>query len=512
MNKKTGKVYLIGAGPGDPGLLTIKAMECMKKADVVVYDYLASPALLKYAGKNAEIIYVGKRGGDHTLTQDKINALLADKGAKGLMVARLKGGDPFIFGRGGEEAAFLIDRKIPFEIISGVTSAIAAPAYAGIPLTHRQHASSVCLITGHEDPLKHETSIHWKALAETRSTLVFLMGVKNLPQITKKLLQSGKASDTPVALVRWGTTSKQETISGTLDDIVEKVKASGLKPPAVIVVGSVVSLRDKMKWFEKSPLFGKKIIVTRARAQASDLVARLSDKGAACIEIPTIKIVSPSDNGDLVNCVEKINAFDWLVFTSVNGVKFFFETLFSMKKDVRVLGHLKFACIGPATKKQLKKFGIICDIMPETYRAEAVAQAFSNITLKHKKVLLPRAKKARAVLPDELRKMGADVSEVIAYETEIDDENKQQLDALLGEKQIDMVTFTSSSTVSNFKRLLPQDKFQRIISNACIACIGPITAETALSQGIKPDITASEYTIPGLVNSITHYFKGLQRS
>ena len=510
MNQKTGKVYLIGAGPGDPGLLTIKAEECIKRADVVVYDYLASSSLLHYAGKNAEIIYVGKKGSDHTLAQDKINSLLTNRAAKGLTIARLKGGDPFIFGRGGEEAEVLIDHNIPFEVIPGVTSAIAAPAYAGIPLTHRKHASSVCLITGHEDHLKHETSIKWKAMAESNSTLVFLMGVKNLPQIREKLLENGKTSDTPVALVRWGTTSKQETIVGTLDDIVQKVETAGIKPPAVIVVGSVVSLRNKMKWFETSPLFGKRIIVTRARAQASGLVACLSDAGAECIEIPTIKIVRPYDNSYLINAVEKINVFDWLVFTSVNGVKFFFETLFAAKKDVRTLGHLKFACIGPATGKQLKQFGIICDIMPETYRAESIVQAFYNISLKDKKVLLPRAKKARPVLPDELRKLGADVSEVIAYETEIDDGNKKQLSALLGGKKIDMVTFTSSSTVSNFKKLLPMDKFDAIISNACIACIGPITAETALSHGIEPDITATEYTIPGLVNAIIDYFKGAQ--
>ncbi len=508
MNKKTGKVYLIGAGPGDPGLLTIKAMECIKKADVVVYDYLASPFLLKYAGENAEIIYVGKKGGDHTMAQDKINSLLAEKGAQGLTIARLKGGDPFIFGRGGEEAEVLIDKKIPFEIIPGVTSAIAAPAYAGIPLTHRKHASSVCLITGHEDPLKQETSIKWDALAKNDNTLVFLMGVKNLSHITEKLILNGKAPDTPVALVRWGTTAKQETITGSLDNIVEKVKAADLKPPAVIIVGSVVSLRQKMKWFEKAPLFGKKIIVTRARAQASDLVALLREKGAECIEMPVIKIVSPSDNSNLVNSVKKINSFDWIIFTSVNGVKFFFETLFNEKKDVRALGHIKFACIGPATKLKLKEFGIICDIIPNTYRAESVAEAFADIPLENKKILLPRAKKARSVLPDELKKMGADVSEVIAYETVPEEMDLNQFTEILKEKQVDMVTFTSSSTVENFKTLIPEDKFQSIISTACLACIGPVTAKTASNHGIQPDIIASDYTIPGLVTSIIDYFKG----
>ena len=337
------------------------------------------------------------------------------------------------------------------------------------------------------------------------------MGVKNLSHIAEKLILNGKAPDTPVALVRWGTTAKQETITGTLDNIEKKVRSAGLKPPAVIIVGSVVSLRQKMKWFEKAPLFGKKIIVTRARTQASDLVALLRDQGAECIEIPVIKIVSPSDNSPLINAVKNINSFDWIIFTSVNGVKFFFETLFNEDKDVRELGHIKFACIGPATKLKLKEFGIICDIIPDTYRAESVAEAFAEIPIKNKKILLPRAKKARSVLPDELKKMGADVSEIIAYETILDDTCKNQFPELFEGKGIDMVTFTSSSTVENFKKLMLENKFKNIISSACIACIGPITAKTASSHGIKPDIIASDYTIPGLVTSIIDYFKGSNR-
>ncbi len=508
MDTKQGKVYLIGAGPGDPGLLTVKAKQCIEKADVVVYDYLASSSLLKYAKDNAEIIYVGKKGGDHTMAQDQINFLLAEKGSKGFVVARLKGGDPFIFGRGGEEAEVLINNKIPFEIIPGVTSAIAAPAYAGIPLTHRKHASSVCLITGHEDPLKQGTSIKWDALAKSNSTLVFLMGVKNLPNITEKLIRNGKSPDTPVALVRWGTTTKQKTITGTLNDIVSKVKAAQLKPPAVIIVGSVVSLRTKMKWFEKTPLFGKKIIVTRARAQASDMVTLLNRLGAECIEIPVIKIAKPSDNSDLVNAVKRIGSFDWIVFTSVNGVKFFFKTLFDTKKDVRVLGHLKFACIGPATKEKLKEFGIICDIIPQTYKAESVAEAFADVALTNKKVLLPRARKARSVLPEELKKMGAHVMEVVAYETITDATDNFLLKTLSKESRIDVITFTSSSTVENFKSLVSDKQLETILTNACIACIGPITAKTASANGIVPDIIAPDYTIPGLVTAIIDHFKG----
>ncbi len=507
METNNGKVYLIGAGPGDPGLLTIKAMECIQQADVVVYDYLAAPVLLKYANPAAEIIYVGKKGGDHTLTQDKISQLLADKGKEGNIVARLKGGDPFIFGRGGEEAEVLIDQGVDFEIVPGVTSAIAAPAYAGIPLTHREHTSSVSLITGHEDPLKQESSIKWDALAKSGSTLVFLMGVKNLPNITENLISNGKAPDTPVALVRWGTTALQETVTGTLETIVEEVKKAKLKPPAVIVVGSVVTLREKMNWFESRPLLGKTVVVTRARVQASDLVTRLSNLGARCIEIPTIRVVEPEDQAPLVTSINEISGYDWVVFTSVNGVKHFFNTLYAGKKDVRVLGHLQFACIGPATKAELATHGIVSDILPETYRAESVVEAFSGVDIKGKRMLLPRAKVARTILPEELAAMGADVVEVTAYETVAENNDQATLKRLLEAEEVDMVTFTSSSTVTNFKAMLEQDGGVEIGSGVTAACIGPITADTAASIGINPEIVATEYTIPGLVDAIVDHIR-----
>ncbi|MBW2671237.1 MAG: uroporphyrinogen-III C-methyltransferase, partial [Deltaproteobacteria bacterium] len=330
-----GKVYLVGAGPGDPELITLKGLECIKNADVIIYDYLASPGLLKHAREHAEIIYVGKKGGDHTLSQDRINALIAEKAQKGFTVTRLKGGDPFIFGRGGEEAEVLIDARIPFEIIPGVTSAIAAPAYAGIPLTHRKFTSTIAFVTGHEDPSKAESSIDWEAIARGIGTIVFLMGVKNLPHITDRLMHHGMPPETPVALVRWGTTPKQTTVSGTLATIVERTKAAGLKPPAIIVVGHVVKLREKMQWFETRPLMGKCIVVTRAREQASDLVKRLSDLGAECLECPTIKVSPPEDVKPLDRAIENLSSYDWLIFTSVNGVNFFFERLFQKNKDVR---------------------------------------------------------------------------------------------------------------------------------------------------------------------------------
>ncbi|MCP4022752.1 MAG: uroporphyrinogen-III C-methyltransferase [Desulfobacteraceae bacterium] len=512
-DKKTtkGTVYLIGAGPGDPGLLTIKAKEYIETADVVVYDYLASPHLLEYAQESAQIIYVGKKGGDHTLTQEKINHLLVEKAQQGLNVARLKGGDPFVFGRGGEEAQELLDAGVAYELVPGVTSAIAAPAYAGIPVTHREHTSFVSFITGHEDPTKKETSMQWDIFAKSNATLVFLMGVKNLGNIVEKLVENGKSQETPVALVRWGTTTKQETVQGTLSNIVERVKAAKLKAPAIIVVGNVVSLRKQLRWFDKRPLFGKNIVITRARAQASNLVQTLSKLGAHCIEIPTIKIMAPADISPVKKAIESIAGYDWLVFTSVNGVKYFFDTLFSMGNDVRSLGHLKVACIGPVTKERVADFGIISDILPETFRAESVVKAFADMDMKNKKVLLPRAKKARTILPEELAKMGAIVDEVTAYETQLDNSGQEELNQLLEENAIDLITFTSSSTVSNFMALLETSEKAKLIENIKFASIGPITSDTARSLGLNPAIEAESYTIPGLVDAIlAHYMNGEQ--
>lgn len=501
-----GKVYLVGAGPGDPELITLKGLECIKNADVIIYDYLASPSLLKHAREHAEIIYVGKKGGDHTLSQDRINALIAEKAQKGFTVTRLKGGDPFIFGRGGEEAEVLIDARIPFEIIPGVTSAIAAPAYAGIPLTHRKFTSTIAFVTGHEDPAKAESNIDWAALAKGIGTLVFLMGVKNLPHITDRLMHHGMSPDTPVALVRWGTTPKQTTVSGTLDTIVERTKAAGLKPPAIIVVGHVVKLREKMRWFETRPLMGRCVVVTRAREQASDLVKRLSDLGAECLECPTIKVSPPQDVKPLDRAMENLSSYDWLIFTSVNGVNFFFERLFQKNKDVRALKDIHTAVIGPATEKRLFDFGLKSDIVPESYRAESVVKAFAGKDVTGRKILLPRAKEARPVLPLELKKMGAIVDEVTAYCTHAVKDNTDVLSARLKERSIDMITFTSSSTVKNFRALFPNEDLKDLMRGVTIASIGPVTADTARDLGFDVHIIAESYTIPGLCQAILTHF------
>ncbi len=500
------KVYLVGAGPGDPELITVKGRRCIEDADVIIYDYLSSPALLKHASDIAEKIYVGKKGGNHTLSQDEINALIVQKARSGRTVCRLKGGDPFIFGRGGEEAEVLVKKAIAFEVVPGVTSAVAAAAYAGIPLTHRKLTASLAFVTGHENPDKEQSGIDWESLARGIGTLVFFMGVKNIADIARKLIAHGKPTDTPVALIRWGTTPAQETVTGTLDNIAERVQKAGLKSPAITVVGEVVQLRQTLKWFEKRPLLGKRIVVTRARKQASDLVRQLADQGAECLEFPTIKVVPADDQRPIDKAIENLSDYDWIVFTSVNGVDFFFQRLFALDRDVRALHHLHTAAIGPATAEKLRGYGLKSDIVPETYLAEAVVEAFGKVDVSGKKILLPRAAKARPVLPVQLRNMGAKVNEVTAYHTEKVADNVEQLIEQLEAKTIDLITFTSSSTVNNFKALLSPDDFQRLIDGIVIASIGPITTETAIKTGFNVHITAQSHTIAGLCTAILRFF------
>ncbi|MDX2452977.1 uroporphyrinogen-III C-methyltransferase [Desulfosarcina sp.] len=504
-NNETGKVFLVGAGPGDPGLITVKGADCIARADVVVYDYLASPTLLAHANPDAEMIYVGKKGGDHTLPQDGINALIVEKAKQGNVVARLKGGDPFIFGRGGEEAEVLIAAGIPFEVVPGVTAAIGASAYAGIPLTHRDYTSDVAFVTGHEDPTKAESSVNWKALATGIGTLVFFMGVKNLPAIAANLVANGRSADTPAAVIRWGTTPKQKTVTATLGTIVEETRRAGIKAPAIIIVGGVVNLRKTMQWFEKRPLMGRRIVVTRAREQASGLVQRLTEYGAECIQCPTIQVGPPPDWAGLDRAIETIGQYSWIVFTSVNGVDYFFRRLFENGLDVRALGHIKTAAIGPATADRLRTWGLKSDIIPESYRAESVVEAFSATPVKGSRILLPRAMEARSVLPVELTRMGAMVDEVTAYETRQAENSAADLIARLTERTIDMVTFTSSSTVKNFHRLLPPDRVDRLMKGVSVASIGPITSQTARDLGFSVTIEADTYTVPGLIQAILNH-------
>ena len=503
---KLPKVYLVGAGPGDPGLITVKGRRCIEAADIVIYDYLASPALLSHARQDADLIYVGKKGGDHTLSQEEINQLIVEKALTGAIVTRLKGGDPFIFGRGGEEAEVLKRENIDFEIVPGVTSAIAAAAYAGIPLTHRALTSTVAFVTGHEDPTKSESSINWPALAAGIGTLVFFMGVKNLANIVSQLRKGGKPAKTPAAVIRWGTTAYQQTITGNLENIEERVLAAGIKAPAIIVVGEVASLRDTLQWFEQRPLLGKTIVVTRARQQASDLVDRLSELGAACLEFPTIQVALPPDPAPLEAAIGRLSQYDWIVFTSVNGVAYFFDRLFAAGNDVRALHRMRIAAIGPATSARLRTYGLNTDIVPKTYRAESVIEAFYAEDLNSQHILVPRALEARPILPEELRKMGAIVDEVPAYQTLSVADKAQELIGALKSGKIDAVTFTSSSTVRNFMSLLPEADALQLLDGVTVASIGPITAETAGSLGLEVHISAREYTITGLCDAIVKFF------
>ncbi len=510
MENKKGKVYLVGAGPGDPGLITLKGKECIERADVIVYDFLASVSFLKYAKKEAEIIYAGKQGGNHSMSQGNINALITQKAKEGHIVTRLKGGDPFIFGRGAEEAEVLAENNISFEIVPGITSAIAAPAYAGIPLTHRSLTSTVAFVTGHENPEKEKSGINWEALVKGIGTIVFFMGVKNLPNIVDNLTANGMPPDASIALVQWGTTPKHSSISGKLSDIVERVKAAGFKPPAVIVVGDVVKLRDALCWYEKKPLLGKRIVVTRAREQASELVNLLYENGAECIELPTIKVEPPDDLSPLDKAIENLSTYDWIIFTSANGVSFFFDRLFSKGRDVRSLGSLKTAVIGPATEKKLHGYGIKSDIVPDSYIAESIIDSFKKEEVKGKKIMLPRASEARAILPEKLIEMGAFVDEITAYKTSAVCDESVDLIRELKNKTIDMVTFTSSSTVINFAALLPAGIIGELMKDIAVAAIGPVTADTAKKMGMEVQIIANSFTIPGLCEAILQYYEKRQ--
>lgn len=499
-----GKVYLIGAGPGDVGLITVKGLECIKKADVIVYDRLANPRLLSYRRPDAELIYVGKSPDRHTLTQDEINQVLAEQGSLGKIVARLKGGDPYVFGRGGEEGEVLHKAGIPFEVVPGITSAISVPSYAGIPVTHRDFTSTFTVITGHEDPTKEDSSINWSRLAQDPGTLIFLMGVGNLPQIVSQLIANGKDAQTPIALIRWGTRPEQQVVSGVLANIVEVVEKVGLKSPAIIIVGQVVTLRDTLSWFEQKPLFGKRILVTRSREQASVLSEKLEDLGAEAWEFPAIKIKEPDDLQALDEAVKSADQYQWLIFTSVNGVKQFFKRMKINKVDIRSLNNVRVCAIGPKTKEALEDKGLVVEVMPEEFKAEAIIEALKDTVAAGEKVLLPRADLARPVLAESLTAMGLDVHEVVAYQTVLADDN----DAILREKlkngEIHVVTFTSSSTVKNFMTLIDKDK--TLIENIVIACIGPITAQSAREMGLTVHIEAKEYTIDGLVQAIVAYF------
>ena len=504
---RKGRVYLVGAGPGDPKLLTLRGRECLELADVVLYDYLANPALLSYAGEQAERIYVGRRGKGKYPAQDEINRVLVDRAGQGKVVVRLKGGDPFVFGRGGEEAEVLAAAGITFEVVPGVTAAIAVPAYAGIPVTHRTMASTVTFVTGHEDPDKPATVLEWPKLASSHGTLVFLMGMKNLRAIVSNLLAEGRAETTPVAIIRWGTRAAQQTVVGTLADITEKAEVAKLEPPTVIVVGEVVRLRPQLNWFEQRPLFGKRILMTRAKEQAAEMASLLASYGAEPVETPTIHIAEPADWAPVDQALADIQSYHWVIFTSVNGVSRFMARLKQRGLDARCLAGRTICCIGPRTAQELERFGIQADMIPDEYQAEGVLAALGGHPLQGSRVLIPRADVAREVLPEELRARGASVDVVPVYRTIVPKVDITQWRQQLANRDIHVVAFTSSSTVRNFVQLLGGAATAKdLLKFVAVACIGPITAKTAQEYGLTVAILSRENTVPALAEAIARYY------
>ncbi|GAB6991420.1 uroporphyrinogen-III C-methyltransferase [Paenibacillus pini] len=514
-----GKVYLVGAGPGHAKLITVKGLECLRKADVVVYDRLAGPQLLKAMKPGAEKIYVGKLPDRHTMKQEDINQLLVDLALQGNIVVRLKGGDPTIFGRVGEEAGLLKKNGIPYEMVPGITSAIGVPAYAGIPVTHREHASSLSIITGHESPDKLDHMIQWDKVTNATGTLIFMMGVSNIGYISEQLLRHGRRSDTPVALVRWGTRAEQETLIGTLADIEQKVKDAGFQPPAVIVVGEVVLQRELLKWAEYLPLFGRRILVTRARSQASDLADRIDELGGEPYEFPVIETIMPPAGSDAAKGITKalshLNTYEWVFFTSVNGVEYFFRHLQEQGQDVRSLYQAQIAAVGPATAHALQERGIIPVELPGRFQAEGLIETLGEKLLPGQHVLLPRGDLARTWLPQKLREMGLHVTEADTYQTVVTGEDDQDLMTLLEEGGIHAVTFTSSSTVMNLltilKRMGAEEPLQ-LLANSEIVCIGEVTAETARKAGLRVGIVAEEATIESMVQALCQWNTGVALS
>lgn len=509
-----GKVYIVGAGPGDIGLFTIKGLKCLQKADVVIYDFHLNAQVLNYINHSAEFIYAGKRGGHHSITQDEINHILIKKVQEGKIVCRLKGGDPFIFGRGGEEAEMLSKECIEFEIVPGISSAIAAPAYAGIPLTHRRYSSSFAVIPGYEDATKQESSINWEKLATGVGTIVFLMAVRNIAVVCERLIENGRHPLTPVAVIRWGTRSEQTTIVGNLQTIPELVKAKDIKPPAVMVVGEVVKLKKDLNWYEKKPLFGQRILVTREHSEGFE---QLEELGAEIIEFPTIEIVPPNNWEDADKSIDEISSYNWLIFTSTNGIRFFFKRLFEKDKDIRDLKGLKICAIGEKTALEIKKYGIKVNLVPEEFNAEGLIEAFTSEyrvqstehRLKGIRFLLPRAEVAREIFPEKIRELGGEIDVVTVYRTIRPEVRGKRLKRFLKEGKITIATFTSAATFNNFCTIIGSD-FKELLSDVAIAVIGPVTAKAVEKIGLKVNIVPHEATIEAMVEEIIKWIKNKQ--
>jgi uroporphyrinogen III methyltransferase/synthase len=501
--KAKGIVYLVGAGPGDAGLLTVRGAELLARAGVVVYDALVNKDLLRLAPPEAELIYAGKRSSDHALPQGKLNELLVDKARAGHCVVRLKGGDPYVFGRGGEEAEELAAAGVAFEVVPGVTSVIAGPNYAGIPLTHRDFCSSFTVVTGHEDPDKEGPEVDWASVAKAPGTKVVLMGVANVKSISQALIGHGMPESTPVAMIRWATTGRQQTVVGTLATIAEDAERAGFKPPGLVVIGEMVRLRDRLNWFEKRPLFGRRIVVTRTRAQASSLARLLLDRGADVLEIPTIRILPPTGQHEIAEALLELNSYDWLVFTSPNGVDAFFALFFKAFEDLRDIGGVRIAAVGPATADKLRALHLKVDATPKKFLASNLAAAMGEQgSIENLKVLLLRAEVANRDLPKQLEEMGAIVDDIACYKTVPETEDRNGSAARLLETGADWITFTSSSTVENFNARIELKSLLAQYPNIKLASIGPETSKALVALGLKPDLEAKNHTTEDLVKAI----------
>ncbi len=501
----SGKVYLVGAGPGDPGLLTLRGVECLAQADLVLYDALANPRLLEHAPIEAERRLVGKRQGRPVLDQKEIDELLVAEARRGKTVVRLKGGDPFLFGRGGEEAEACARAGIPLEVVPGVSSAVAVPAYAGIPVTHRQHASTVTVVSGRSGEGTAGGDPDWGALARLGGTLVFLMAITRAEEISKALIEAGLDPATETAAIRWGTIPRQQTLRCPLVELAARIAQAEMRPPGVLVVGEVAAMADRLAWYEKLPLFGRRIVVTRARSQASAFVDRLERLGAETIACPTIEITDAADAAPFDRAVQRLSDYDWLLLTSVNGVERFFSGLAVRGHDLRELAGVRIAAIGPATAAAVERRGLCVAATPSEYRAEALLAALGPV--EGLRILLARALVAREILPDELGKRGATVDVVPVY-CSLPPALEPPWDEL---ERADLVSFTSSSTVTNFLAL-DADRSREVLVRSAIAAIGPITAETLEHQGFAVDVMPRKYTIPALIDEIIRFFAKQERS
>lgn len=499
------------------GLLTVKGMRCLQKAEVVIYDFHLNAQILNYINHDAEFIYAGKRGGHHTMTQDEINAVIVEKAKEGKIVCRLKGGDPFVFGRGGEEAQVLAKQRIRFEVVPGVSSSVAAPAYAGIPLTHRLYSSSFAVIPGYEDTTKEESAIDWSKLATGVGTLVFLMAVKNIDVLTGKLIENGRSPDTPVAVIRWGTRPDQKTLVSTLREIASLVKEKDIRPPAVMVVGDVVTLREELKWYEEKPMFGHRILITREHSGGFE---SLEELGAEILQFSTVETVPPKTWDDLDTAIKNVNTYDWLIFTSSNGVKYFFRRLYERGVDIRELKGLKICAIGAKTAEEIGKLGLRVDLVPEEFRAEGLVDAFvkmqsakgkepvateseakRHLPLHGMRFLLPRAEVAREIFPEKVRELGGTVDVPVAYRAVKPELHGKRLRRFLKEGRITVATFTSAATFNNFRQIMGEDA-DDLLKGVAIAVIGPVTAKAIEKAGMKVDIMPGAATVEAMVEEI----------